>query len=167
MMKWYHYLICGIIILVGIFFGIKLYQKVRAESYINGSIDISNQFSQETLNFSSSVVSFYQDENGYYYTVDTLVIDDFNGIDNKYQLYLNDYILYDSEYSAGSIISKINLEFYDTDGEIIQSSSMGISIYFLDDRTTITFRTNDLSSATYLEKYFVNNGCKLNLVKIL
>ena len=166
-MKWYHYLICGIIILLGIFFGIKLYQEIRAESYVNGSIDISNQFSQETLNYSNSAVSFYQDEKGYYFSVDTLVIDNFNGQENEYQLFLNDYILYDSEYSAGSIISRINIDFYDVDGNVEKSTSMGMSIYFLDDRTTITLRTSDLSSATYLEKYFVNNGCKINLVEIL
>lgn len=166
-MKWYHYLICGVIILVGTFLGISFFQKVHSESYINGSIDISNQFSQETFNYSNSAVTFYQDADGYYYSVDTLVVDNFNGKENEYQLFLNDYILYDTEYSAGSIISRVNIDFYDTDGNVEKTTVMGISIYFLDDRTQLTLRTSDLESATYLEKYFVNNGFKINLVEIL
>ena len=43
-MKWYSYVICFVLILVGAFCGIQLYREVKAESYINGSIDISNKF---------------------------------------------------------------------------------------------------------------------------
>ena len=53
-MKWYTYLICFILIIVGVFCGIELYKEVKAESYVNGSIDISNKFSQESFNYSSS-----------------------------------------------------------------------------------------------------------------
>ena len=60
-MKWYTYLICFILIVVGVFCGIELYREVKAESYVNGSIDISNKFSQESFNYSSTSVVFYHD----------------------------------------------------------------------------------------------------------
>ena len=60
-MKWYTYLICFVLIVVGTFCGIQLYKEVKAESYINGSIDISNHFSQESFNYISSSVTFYND----------------------------------------------------------------------------------------------------------
>lgn len=166
-MKWYHYLICSLIILVGVFLGIKFYNDVRAESYINGSIDISNQFKQETFNYSSSDVSFYQDADGYVYSVKLLPMGDFNGIENSYQLYLNDYIVFDTEYSAGSVVSYVNIDFYDIDGSLDRSAKLGISVYFFDDKTQLTLRTDSIESATYLEKYFMNNGCKINLIEIL
>ena len=46
------YLFAFVIIVAGVFCGIELYKEVKAESYINGSIDISNQFSQESFNYS-------------------------------------------------------------------------------------------------------------------
>ena len=36
-MKWYSYLICFILIIVGVFCGIELYKEIKAESYVNGS----------------------------------------------------------------------------------------------------------------------------------
>ena len=55
------YLLCFVIIVAGVFCGIRLYKEVKAESYINGSIDISNRFSQESFNYSSTSVVFYHD----------------------------------------------------------------------------------------------------------
>jgi len=60
-MKWYTYVICFVLIIVGTFLGIELYKDIKAESYVNGSIDISNQFSQESFNYSSTSVVFYND----------------------------------------------------------------------------------------------------------
>lgn len=97
-MKWYTYLICFVLIIIGAFSGIELYKEVKAESYINGSIDISNKFSQECFNYSSSSVSFYHDDydtaETYSFQKDLLVVDSFNGLENTYQVVLNDYILF-------------------------------------------------------------------------
>ena len=44
------YLIAFVLIVVGVFCGIRLYKEIQSESYVNGSIDISNRFSQESFN---------------------------------------------------------------------------------------------------------------------
>ena len=41
------YILAFALIVAGVFCGLRLYKEVKAESYINGSIDISNRFSQE------------------------------------------------------------------------------------------------------------------------
>lgn len=55
------YLAAFVIIVAGVFCGIRLYKEVTAKSYINGSIDISNRFSQDSFNYSSTSVVFYHD----------------------------------------------------------------------------------------------------------
>lgn len=170
-MKWYWYIICVILVLLGVFCGIQLYKEVKAESYVNGSIDISNKFSQESFKYTNTCVVFYHDiydeTDTYIFEADCLKVDDFNGLTNTYQVVLNDYILLESEINAGSIFTNVNLDFYDTYGEIIKSVDMQISIKFLSDKTQLTLATTGNENASFLEQYFSNNGIRLYVNEIL
>lgn len=170
-MKWYWYIICVILVLLGVFCGIQLYREVKAESYVNGSIDISNKFSQESFKYTNTSVVFYHDiydeTDTYIFEADCLKVDDFNGLTNTYQVVLNDYILLESEINAGSIFTNVNLDFYDTYGEIIKSVDMQISIKFLSDKTQLTLATTGNENASFLEQYFSNNGIRLYVNEIL
>lgn len=170
-MKWYWYIICVILVLLGVFCGIQLYKEVKAESYVNGSIDISNKFSQESFIYTNTSVVFYHDiydeTDTYIFEADCLKVDDFNGLNNTYQVVLNDYILLESEINAGSIFTNVNLDFYDTYGEIIKSVDMQISIKFLSDKTQLTLATTGNENASFLEQYFSNNGIRLYVNEIL
>lgn len=169
-MKWYTYLICFILIIVGVFCGIELYKEVKAESYINGSIDISNKFSQESFNYSGSSVSFYHDDydttDSYTFQKDLLVVDEFNGLENTYQVVLNDYILFDTEFNAGSIFSTVAIDFYDTTGNIVCNADMKISIMFLSNKIQLTLTTIGDESSSFLEQYFTDNGIRLQVIQI-
>ena len=170
-MKWYTYLICFILIVVGVFCGIELYREVKAESYINGSIDISNKFSQESFNYSSTSVVFYHDlyddTDTYSFEKDLLKVDDFNGEKKEYKVILNDYVLVGSEINAGSIFSAVNMDFYDTNGNIVCNSTMKISIQFLSNKTQLALVTTGQESASFLEQYFSDNGIRLRVIEIL
>ena len=170
-MKWYTYLICFILIVVGVFCGIELYREVKAESYINGSIDISNKFSQESFNYSSTSVVFYHDlyddTDTYSFEKDLLKVEDFNGEKKQYKVILNDYVLVGSEINAGSIFSVVNMDFYDTNGNIVCNSTMKISIQFLSNKTQLSLATTGESSAKFLEQYFADNGIRLRILEIL
>ncbi|MBQ7352316.1 MAG: hypothetical protein IJW59_05635 [Clostridia bacterium] len=168
-MKWYTYLICFILIVVGTFCGIQLYKEVKAESYINGSIDISNQFSQESFNYSSTSLVFYNDgySDDFIFDKELLKVDNFNGKDKEYQVLLNDYILIDSDINSGFVFSVVNIDFYDTNGEIVCTSSMNISIKFLSNKTQLTITTVGNKNASYLEQYFSDNGIRLQVIEIL
>jgi len=170
-MKWYTYLICFILIVVGVFCGIELYKEVKAESYINGSIDISNQFSQESFNYTSSSVTFYHDiydeTETYTFDKELLKVEDFNGKDKEYQVLLNDYVLVDSDINAGSVFSVIYMDFYDTNGEIVCNASMNISIKFLSNKTQLTLTTVGNENASFFEQYFSDNGIRLKVMEIL
>ena len=170
-MKWYTYLICFILIIVGVFCGIELYKEIKAESYVNGSIDISNKFSQESFNYSSSSVAFYHDDydttDTYTFQKDLLVVDSFNGKENTYQVILNDYILFNTEFNPGSIFSNVAIDFYDTEGNVICNADMKISIVFLSNKTQLTLATVGDKNSSFLQQYFTDNGIRLRVVEIL
>ena len=170
-MKWYTYLICFILIIVGVFCGIELYKEVKAESYVNGSIDISNKFSQESFNYSSSSVTFYHDDydttESYSFQKDLLVVDSFNGKEKTYQVILNDYILFNTEFNPGSIFSNVAIDFYDTEGNVICNADMKISIVFLSNKTQLTLSTVGDKNAGFIQQYFTDNGIRLQVVEIL
>ena len=170
-MKWYTYIFCFLIIIVGFFCGIELYKDIKAESYINGSIDITNVLSQESFSYSSTSLVFYHDlydeTNTWYFENDLVKVNDFNGLENDYKLFLNDYLLLDTTYSAGSVSSVMNLELYDTNGDCKAELEMNISIKFLNDKTTLLITTNGEESAKYLEQYFADNGFKLKIEQVL
>ena len=170
-MKWYTYLICFVLIIIGVFCGIELYKEIKAESYVNGSIDISNKFSQESFNYSSSSVTFYHDDydttNSYSFQKDLLVVDSFNGKEKTYQVILNDYILLDTEFNPGSIFSTVAIDFYDTDGNVICNADMKISIVFLSNKTQLTLATVGDKNSSFLQQYFTDNGIRLRVVEIL
>ncbi len=169
-MKWYTYLICFVLIIIGAFCGIQLYREIKAESYINGSIDISNQFSQETFSYTSTSVVFYGDgDDNYSFETDLLKVDNFNGEKKQYQLKLNDYILLvdDEDIKAGSIYAVIDIDYYNTDGELAHSSKMNISIKFLSNKTQLTLSTTGADNVSYLEQYFADNGIRLRVLEIL
>ncbi len=170
-MKWYTYLICLILIIAGTLCGIQLYREVKAENYVNGSINISNKFSQESFSYSSTSLVFYHDTydetDSYTFDKELLKVENFNGNEKEYQIVLNDYVLLNSDIKAGSVFSTISMDFYNTDGEIICSATMQISIKFLSNKTQLTFITKGQDNASFLEQYFKDNGIRLKVIEIL
>lgn len=165
------YLAAFVIIVAGVFCGIRLYKEVTAESYINGSIDISNRFTQESFNYSSTSVVFYHDiyddTNTYTFEKDLLKVENFDGAKNRYQLVLNDYVLLDTQISAGAVFSTLYMDFYDTNGNIVRSAYMDIAIKFLSNKTALSFSTVGNENASFLEQYFADNGIRLKVVELL
>ena len=165
------YLAALVIIVAAVFCGIRLYKEIKAESYINGSIDISNRFAQESFNYSSTSAVFYHDlyddTDTYSFEKDLLKVDDFDGKAKTYQVVLNDYVLLNTEINAGSVFATVDMDFYDTDGQIVNSATMKISVLFLSNKTTLTLTTTGKENASFLEQYFADNGIRLKIIEIL
>jgi hypothetical protein len=165
------YLIAFVLIVVGVFCGIRLYKEIKAESYINGSIDISNRFTQESFNYSSTSVVFYHDlyddTDTYAFEKDLLKVENFDGKTKTYKVVLNDYVLLNCEINAGSVFATVDMDFYDTNGQIVNSAVMKISVKFLSNKTTLTLATTGKENASFLEQYFADNGIRLQIIEIL
>ncbi len=165
------YLLAFVIIVVAVFCGIRLYKEIKAESYINGSINISNRFTQESFNYSSTSAVFYHDlyddTDTYTFEKDLLKVENFDGKKKTYQVVLNDYVLLNTEINAGSVFSTVDMDFYDTNGNVINSAVMKISVKFLSNKTTLTLTTTGKENASFLEQYFADNGIRLRIIEIL
>lgn len=165
------YLLAFVVIVAGVFCGIRLYKEIKAESYINGSIDISNRFTQESFNYSSTSAVFYHDlyddTDTYTFEKDLLKVENFDGKEKTYQVILNDYVLLNTEINAGSVFATVNMDFYDTSGNVINSAVMKISVKFLSNKTTLTLATTGKENASFLEQYFADNGIRLRIIEIL
>ena len=72
-----------------------------------------------------------------------------------------------SDIAAGTVFAKFNIDFYDTEGNIINSAAMKISVRFLSNKTMLTLTTNGQESASFLEQYFADNGIRLKVIEIL
>ena len=157
--------------MVAVFCGIRLYKEIKAESYINGSIDISNRFTQESFNYSSTSAVFYHDlyddTDTYTFEKDLLKVENFDGKKKTYQVVLNNYVLLNTEINAGSVFSTVDMDFYDTNGNVINSAVMKISVKFLSNKTTLTLTTTGKENASFLEQYFADNGIRLRIIEIL
>ncbi len=169
-MRWFGYLICTLLICGGIFCGISWYRSASAESYINGEINISNKFSQESFSYASNQIVFAHSEtdttNTFYYEKELLKVDGFDGSKNTYQVNLNDYILF-AEVKAGVVEDSITIEFYNAEGIMDCSAKLNIKIKFLSNKTILRFETVGNTAAQYLEQYFTDYGCRLTVTQIL
>lgn len=161
------YIIGSLVIISGLICGVAFYKEVTAKSYVNGSINIQNQYSMESFQYNSNSVVFYQNSgtNTYTYSTDLLKVADFNGEKKNYEVVVNDYIL-PATVSAGAVDTTLLLDFYSTSGELTCSSAMKINIKFLSDKTQLTFSVVGEKQAQFLEQYFKDNGIRLRINEI-
>jgi hypothetical protein len=155
----------------GVFCGLQLYKEIKAESYVNGSIDISNRFSQESFIYTSTSVVFYHDlyddTDTYYFEKELLKTENFDGEHKKYNVLLNDYLLLNADIKAGSVYATVYLDFYNTEGAIVNSAEMKLSVKFLSGKTQLTLATTGNANASFLEQYFTDNGIRLQIIEII
>lgn len=161
------YIIGSLVIISGLICGVAFYKEVTAKSYVNGSINIQNQYSMESFQYNSNSVVFYQNSgtNTYTYSTDLLKVADFNGEKKNYEVVVNDYIL-PATVSAGAVDTTLLLDFYSTSGELTCSSEMKINIKFFSDKTQLTFSVVGEKQAQFLEQYFKDNGIRLRINEI-
>ena len=165
------YVLSFVLVVAGIFFGISLFQSARAESYINGTIDISNRFSQKSFTYSATNVTFYHDlyddTNTYSYEQDLLQVEGFNGVEKSYKMLFNDQTLLNVNMQAGQINTSVTMQFYSPEGKLLASPELKIQICFLSNKTQLKLVTIGKENAAYLEQYFAENGIRLIVDELL
>ena len=117
--------------------------------------------------FKKNYDNLYDETDTYYFEQDLLKVEDFNGKNKDYQIWLNDFILLQSDINAGSIYSVAYIDFYDEYNNLIQASTLNISIKFLSNKTQLTLSTEGKENASFLEQYFSDNGIRLKVIEIL
>ena len=165
------YFFATVLIVSGVFCGIGCYKEIKSESYINGSINIENKLYSDTFVYGSNDIVFYekQQENKdttYYYLKEFVPVENFNGEDKTYNVYLNDYLL-DCDIKGGSIFSLFEMNFYGVDGELDHSGTLNLSIQFLSNKTVLKLETVNKTSSEYFSNYFKNKGFFIEVSEIL
>lgn len=163
------YILGSILIGIGILSSISLIGELTKTSYINGSINIENLYSQENFKYVNSNIVFYEggESEEYIFQIENLKVVDFNGLEKKYEVVLNNYELLNCEFAPGAIYCDLDMEFWDTDGTLSCSANLDITIEYLSDCTRLTLETEGVENATYLQSYFTDYGFNLQVTEIL
>lgn len=159
--------ICVIIILVGIFCSIRLYQDVTKTSYVNGTLGIENEFRKESFFYSSTAVAFSPTGDGdyYYFYHELPPVDNIDLSEKDYTFYFLDKPVINADMQGGQITAPISMNFYNVDGSVACNGAMNISIEFLSNTTKVKLYPVNSDSANYFEQHFIDYGLTLKLIE--
>lgn len=149
----------------GVFCGIELVKDLTSTSYVNGSLNVRNQFYQEQFSYNVSSLSLYLEDDNITYstTIDMPKVEGFNGNEKEYMITFNDYVLEDAHitYSAGAVYMLIPYIFYDVNGNIPCSVSLHISVKYLSNATILKVWCEGEEDSQYIQQYFSDYGFRL------
>ncbi len=158
-----------VIIVIGIFSSIGLYKELSRKSFVNGSLDDVNMFSQTEFDYTSTSVAFYDNVNDStdirYFESSVVKVDDFNGLTKQYKVTLNDHTLL-ADIEAGYITTSMTMQFYDAHNVLLCEGTLYITIEFLSDKTNLKMHVENGVQAQYFEKYFKENGIRLKAIEV-
>lgn len=166
-MKWYSYIICFILIIVGAFCTIELVDLFSVQSGEYGSV-ISYQTHgdyEEFSKFDYGTIDFDTEDYATYKNISTFSSQQFDGTKEDYTLFFNGQPLNNVVQTAGRINGDLSLKFYDLNGEEITTADIHFVVEYLASATKVTTTiTNVDNSVSYLNAYMEINGAVLQVV---
>ena len=167
-MKWYHYLLCFILIFIGIFSTIELVKLFNVKSAEYGTvitIETKNEYT-EISKFDYGSLSFDTEDYLNYSNVSTFSPQDFNGRENNYTILVNGNPTSNVIVNAGKITGDLTLSFYDLDGEVASIADLHILIEYYASGTKVTLTIQNFNdSVSYLTTYTNINGAVIKVVQ--
>jgi len=170
-----HYItiaICSLIILIaGALFGYYYKEYIAPESYVIGSakdgiykeLAFADYYTDEDVLFSQNInkstFSVSEGIASYEFNFEHV---EFNGVDNNYVLYVNDYMLNNINSDAGTISGTYTLNYYDVDKSVLCHTDISInfSFYSLASKLQVSVAEKDLG---YLVKFFKTDNFIITL----
>lgn len=167
-MKWYHYVICGVLIIIGIFSSIKLVELFNVSSQEYGSvitIETQNNYS-EISKFDLGTITLQPTSGDNYSETITLAPEDFDGSNKDYLILFNGKPANNINSQSGQITGDMSMTFYDLQGNEITTANFNIAIQYYTTQTVITISlTNENDSVSYLSHYTNTNGAIISVVE--
>lgn len=165
-MKWYSYIICFILIIVGAFCTVELVDLFSVKSGEYGSV-ISYQTHdnyEEFSKFDFGSIDFDTEDYNSYKDISTFGSQKFDGTKEDYVLFFNGQPLNNVVQTAGCINGNLSLKFYDLNGDEITTANVHFVIEYLASATKVTTTiTNTNNSVSYLTAYMEINGAVLQV----
>ena len=167
-MKWYYYLICFILIIVGVFSTMELVKLFNIKSAEYGTvitIETKNEYT-EISKFDYGSLSFDTEDYVNFSNVSTFVSQDFDGNENDYTILVNGNPTSNVVVNAGKITGSLVLTFYDLNGNVISIAELHILIeyYASGTKVTLTIQNNN-DSVSYFTTYTNINGAVIKVVQ--
>lgn len=165
-MKWYSYIICFILIIVGVFCTIELVDIFSVKSGEYGNV-ISYQTHgdyEEFSKFDFGSIDFDTNDYKSYKDISTFGTQKFDGTKVDYALFFNGKPLNNVVQTAGRINGDLSLKFYDLDGNEITTANVHFMIEYLASSTKVTTTiSNTNNSVSYFNAYMEINGAVLQV----
>lgn len=168
-MKWYSYIICFILIVVGAFCTIELVDMFSVKSGEYGSVITykTQENYEEFSKFDYGTIEFDTEDYTNYKNITTFGTQDFDGTKNEYTLLFNGQPLNNVSQSAGRINGDLALKFYDLNGAEITTANIHFMVEYLASTTKVTTTiTNTNNEVSYLNTYMEINGAVLQVFEI-
>ena len=167
-MKWYHYLICGVLIVIGIFSTMNLVELFSVSSQEYGSvitIETQNNYN-EVSKFDLGTFNLTPTTENNYSEVITLAPQSFDGAGKDYLILFNGKPANNVNSKSGQISGDVSLTFYDLEGKEITTANFNVAIQYYVTQTVITISmTNENDSVSYLSNYANMNGAVFSVVE--
>lgn len=167
-MKWYHYLICFVLIVIGVFSSIELVEMFNKQSKEYGTvitIETKNDYT-EISKFDYGSIDFDTEDYTNFTNVSTFGMIEFDGKNKEYMLLFNGQPANNLVLTNGKVSGDITLSFYDLNGEKVSSATLNVVIEYYASQTKVTITTkNENDSMAYLNAYMDINGAVLKVVE--
>lgn len=167
-MKWYWYIVCAVLIVVGIFSSIELVEMFNVASKEYGTaitIETKNNY-DEIAKYDFGTIGFESDDYINFSNVTTFAPMEFDGKDKDYILLFNDQPAINTVVTNGKVVGDVNLVFYGLEGEKVSKAELHFVVEYFASQTKVTTTiTNENDSVAYLETYMGINGAILKVVE--
>lgn len=165
-MKWYSYILCFILIIVGAFCTVELVDLFSVKSGEYGSVITykTQENYEEFSKFDFGSIDFDTEDYTSYKNISTFGSQKFDGTKENYTLFFNGHPLNNVVQTAGCINGDLSLKFYDLNGEEITTADIHFTVEYLASATKVTTTiTNTDNSVSYLNTYMEINGAVLQV----
>ena len=156
-----------VIIAVGVYCSVMLYNNITAESQVFGEInehDPWEDFNIYDCDLSDAI--FYQTSSGYEYTTTIPVSQSFNGNTTKYNVLVNNTPCVNEVSSGGVLTAQNVINYYSIDGENILQTVLNIELRFYQSNIEITItNANNSQQQSYFLEYLNFNGLHLKIIE--
>ena len=167
-MKWYHYLICAVLIVVGIFSTMNLVELFSVSSQEYGTvitIETKNNYN-EVSKFDLGTFTLQPTSGNNYSEIITLAPETFDGAGKDYLILFNGKPANNVDSKSGQISGDVSLTFYDLEGKEITTANFNVAIQYYVTQTVITISMiNENDSVSYLSHHTNTTGAVISVVE--
>lgn len=167
-MKWYAYVLCLVMIVIGTICTIELVDVFNITSADYGkaiTIETKNDY-EEVSKFDLGAIPLSSADYVNYSYTNTYGAEKFDGNKNEYLLLLNGKPADNFTQSSGKVSGMFVLKFYDTDGSVLCTSKLSVLIEYLAGGTRVSLNlVNENDSISYFNTYSNINGAVLKVVR--